>query len=168
MVKGIVRLAGLVLTLISMSACISAVTGGEPQASHPPDAPSQACDPERVFRASLHEAIYAALKYPAQTAYQAATGLTTLEYDYKNGRAANIRITDPSGDSVLDRVAATAVRDAKYPLPESEFVDKTIHDTVFVIFDNTGELRRASGYHLVDSSEDQRSAKTQDTGCAAK
>jgi outer membrane biosynthesis protein TonB len=114
----------------------------------------------------LHEAIYAALKYPAQTAYHAATGLTTVEYDYLNGHATNIHVTDPSGDSLLDRVAAAAVNGAKYPLPGPELVDKTIHDTVFVIFDNTGQLRRGSGYHLVDSSQDKTSAKPQDSRCA--
>jgi protein TonB len=118
------------------------------------------------LRGRLHQAIYAALRYPAQTAYYAATGVTAIEYNFVSGHAVDVRIADSSGDKLLDRVAVSAVKDAKYPTPDPDSASRTIHDVVYIIFDNTGRLQRNSNGRLTDSRHDKGSARLQDPSCA--
>jgi periplasmic protein TonB len=129
-------------------------------------APAKVCNAPVSLRGKMHQAIYAALRYPAQTAYYAATGVTAIEYDFADGHASNVRIATTSGDKLLDRVAVAAVKNAKYPAPDPDSGHRTIHDMVYIIFDNTGRLQRNSNGRLTDGSQDKGGAMTADPSCA--
>lgn len=94
------------------------------------------------YKTRVHNAIYAALKYPAAMTFQAATGITTIKYKLFNGQPSGISVSRSSGNPILDRAATNAVKDAKYPLLPNSLVDVQIPDVVYIIFDNTGELQR--------------------------
>lgn len=111
------------------------------------------CSQLEVLRATVHRAIYAALKYPAEARYYASTGVTAISYVYLDGHVDDIHIATPSGDRMLDRVALNAVKRADYP-PSGGFAGKPIHDVVYVIFDNTGRLQRNSYGGQRDSGEE--------------
>lgn len=117
----------------------------------PATAAADSCYALAAFKKKIHDAIDAALKYPAKMAFSSAKGITTIEYDYLNGYVTNIWIRDSSGDSVLDRAAVTAVKHADYASIQPAIHNKLIHDRVFIIFDNTAILDKSRADTGVES-----------------
>ncbi len=108
-------------------------------------------------------AIYKALKYPANTAFYAATGITTIRFDYLNGRVNDVHMTVSSGNGILDRAALRAVKNAQYPPASDNFHDKTITDIIYFIFDNSNHMTRNN--RATDSGDALRRQLSLDSEC---
>lgn len=101
------------------------------------------CAEIRAFKVKLHKLIDAALKYPQQLLERPATGVTSVAYDYQDGRVDNVHITMASGDAMLDRAALNAVKNADYGIVAHGFSGQSLHDVVIIVYDNTGQVDQA-------------------------
>ena len=111
---------------------------GAPAAS--PAAPAHSCAEIKAFKDRLHKAINDALKYPHAMSMHPVVGVTSIAYEYFDGKPRDVRITMKSGDEMLDRTALEAVTGADYASISPRIDDEHIQDLVIIIFDNTGEL----------------------------
>ena len=105
--------------------------------------PAYSCAELRAFKAKLHKLIDAALKYPQQLLERPATGVTSVAYDYQDGRVDNVHITMASGDAMLDRAALNAVKNVDYGRVAQGLAGQSVHDVVIIVYDNTGQLDQA-------------------------
>jgi periplasmic protein TonB len=125
--------------------------------------PTAPCNALETLKAKIHLAIYNALKYPANTAFYAATGVTAVKYEYLNGQAGDIHMIGSSGNGILDRAALRAVKNAQYPPASSLFRDKSITDVIYFIFDNSDLMTRNS--RATDSGDALRRQLSMDSKC---
>jgi protein TonB len=105
-------------------------------AEAPPADTEPTCEELKSFKAKMHAAVDAALKYPATLKFKPAAGVTIVTYDYQDGQAKNAHITQWSGDGRLDRSALAAVTDADFASITPGIGHKRIHDVVIIVFDN--------------------------------
>lgn len=117
-----------------MPAAVSAATPA------PVPKPARSCAEIKAFKGKLHKLIDAALKYPPQLLERPATGVTSVAYDYLDGRVERVHITMGSGDAMLDRAALNAVRNADYGSVAQGFTHQMLHDVVIIVYDNTGQV----------------------------
>ena len=106
----------------------------------PAPKPAHSCAEIKAFKAKLHRLIDAALKYPQQLLERPATGVTSVAYDYLDGRVEDVHITMASGDAMLDRAALNAVKNADYRKVAEGITGQTLHDVVIIVYDNTGQV----------------------------
>ncbi|MDE2234360.1 MAG: TonB family protein [Gammaproteobacteria bacterium] len=126
-----------------LTACIPAVVhAGAPASVAAADQQRAACGSLQMLKAKIHMAIYSALKYPASMAFFAARGITTVKYVYRDGQAGDVRVSESSGNRILDRAALRAVREAKYPSAPAAFHGIKIPDVVYFVFDNSDLMAR--------------------------
>lgn len=85
----------------------------------PPQAIATAIDPAMIaaYNSKLNAAVQAAFRVPAAAADIGFKGRVRVEFALRDGVVSDIRILQPSGLSMVDRAAITAVESAKYPLP---------------------------------------------------
>lgn len=105
--------------------------------------PAHSCAEIKAFKAKLHKLIDAALKYPQELQFRPATGVTSVAYEYWDGRVDDVRITMGSGDAMLDRAALNAVKNADYGIVAHGFSGQSLHDVVIIVYDNTGQVDQA-------------------------
>ena len=117
-----------------------------PAAAPSVSAPS-ACQALKAFKDELHAAIDAALKYPAELKFRPASGVTIVSYDYAEEQLNNIRITQWSGDSRLDRAALAAVMNADVASIKPGIGTQKFHDSVIVLFDNSANTDKNTAEH---------------------
>lgn len=106
----------------------------------PAPKPAHSCAEIKAFKDKLHRLIDAALKYPQQLLERPATGVTSIAYDYLDGRVEDVHITMASGDAMLDRAALNAVKNADYGAVAHGLTGQTLHDVVIIVYDNTGQV----------------------------
>lgn len=106
----------------------------------PAPSPAHSCAEIKAFKDKLHRLIDAALKYPQQLLERPATGVTSIAYDYLDGRVEDVHITMASGDAMLDRAALNAVKNADYGAVAQGLTGQTLHDVVIIVYDNTGQV----------------------------
>jgi TonB family protein len=125
--------------------------------------PSIRCSALDTLKTKIHLAIYNALKYPASTSFYAATGVTTIKYDYLNGHVNNIHMRESSGNAILDRTALKAVKNAHYPPASGILHDKKISDVVYIVYDNSDY--RSRNYRPTDNVNALRHQLDVDSKC---
>lgn len=122
------------------------------------------CNATDILKAKIHMAIHNALRYPASTAFYAATGVTTVKYIYLDGRVSDARISESSGNRILDRTALRAVKDAHYPKAPAVLNGIKIPDIIYFVFDNSDLMYRSS--RPTDSSNALRRQLSKDEKCS--
>jgi TonB family protein len=96
----------------------------------------------KAFKDKLHQAIDAALHYPAELSFHAAVGVTIVGFDYQDGKVSGVHITQASNDGRLDRTALRAVQNADYSSITPGIGSLKLHDSVIIVFDNSGNSEK--------------------------
>jgi TonB family protein len=100
------------------------------------------CQQIKAFKDKMHQAIDAALKYPAELSFHAAQGVTIVGYDYQDGKVSGARITQKSNDGRIDRAALRAVQNADYSSISPGIGSLKLHDSVIIVFDNSANSEK--------------------------
>jgi hypothetical protein len=87
----------------------------------------QMLTPMGSFQDSICAAIDYARVYPKEALLEGARGITTVAFDYLDGKASNISVVHSSNDHYLDKASLGAVSKASLPLPPSVYAGKTLH-----------------------------------------
>ena len=87
----------------------------------------QMLTPLGSFEDSVRAAIDYAKIYPKEALLGGARGITTVGFDYLDGKSSNISVTHSSNDHYLDKASLTAVSKASLPLPPPIYAGKTLH-----------------------------------------
>jgi outer membrane biosynthesis protein TonB len=104
--------------------------------------PLPTCQEIKAFKDKLHKAIDAALQFPAELSFYPAVGVTIVGYDYQDGKVSGVHITQKSNDGRIDRAALRAVQDADYASITPGIGSLKLHDSVIVVFDNSGNSEK--------------------------
>ena len=105
-------------------------------------APLPTCQELKAFKDKLHMAIDAALKFPAELSFYPSIGVAIVGYDYQDGKVSGVHITQKSNDGRIDRAALRAVQNADYASITPGIGSLKLHDSVIVVFDNSGNSEK--------------------------
>lgn len=83
--------------------------------------------PFEAFEYSVVAAIDYAKVYPKEAIIHGDQGLAIVSFDYLDGKAGNIAITQPSHNKYLDRASIQAVTRANLPMPPATYTGMTLH-----------------------------------------
>lgn len=86
------------------------------------------------FGDKLRMAVQAALVYPQAAKDSHVTGKTKVEFSFLDGQVSDPHVLVTSGRGMLDRAAIAAVLAAHFPLPDPEFLHKTVTFQIWVQF----------------------------------
>lgn len=101
------------------------------------------------FQSSIYAAVDHRKVYPREGILGGRTGTTTVDFDYINARATNIKITKSSGNNALDKASFTAVSSALLPTPPSFDAGKMLHMEVKVCYSLNGNINCPSGSNVI-------------------
>lgn len=90
---------------------------------------------EAEFAARLKAAIQAAVIYPPAARQMGLQGKARIEFAYRDGTTSRLRITQSSGNGMIDRAALAAVSNAAYPIAPESLRGKEISYQITVTFD---------------------------------
>jgi hypothetical protein len=89
------------------------------------------------FRA-LQDSIYAAINnwklYPVDAVISGSMGNTTVDFDYSDGKAMDITVTQASKNKLLDRTSVNTVTKAKLPQAPIPYAGKILHMEVIFCY----------------------------------
>lgn len=87
---------------------------------------------------SFQNSIYAAIDhrkiYPKEAILTGSTGSTTVDFDYQDGKAANIVMAASSKNKDLDKASLGAVSNASYPSAPPAYAGKTLRMEAIVCY----------------------------------
>ena len=107
------------------------VTAAKPVA---PADPAPTVNSQIRFGDKLRMAVQAALLYPRAAKDAHVTGKTQVEFTFLDGHVSDPHVLISSGRSMLDRAAISAVQVAHFPLPDPEFLHKSVQFQIWVQF----------------------------------
>jgi protein TonB len=88
-----------------------------------------------TLQGRIHEAIQAAMRYPAAARMMHMTGQARVAFDYRDGALVGaVQIAQSSGAAILDAAAMAAVQEAHYPKPPPELENRRLQLLVWVQF----------------------------------
>ncbi len=90
--------------------------------------------PYESFEDSVFTSIDAAKVYPKEALLSEAIGSTKLDFDYLDGKAADITIVTSSKDRELDKSSLAAVMNALMPPSPPAYAGKTLHMEVTICY----------------------------------
>jgi TonB family protein len=92
--------------------------------------------PHTPYAAAIRKAIADAEKIPQRALIvgTTGTGVTGVSFDVRNGKVTDVRITQSSGDSEIDKAAVRSVLHAPMPKTPKQYVGRTIHIQMHVNF----------------------------------
>lgn len=102
------------------------------------------------FAARLNAIISAAMVIPLHVLIYGSKGtdISTIGFDYLNGKVSHVRIVKSSGDKYEDAAAAQAVKDAHYPPTPSAYKNRRLHFIVPMNFNPYSPPKRQSSSNL--------------------
>lgn len=83
--------------------------------------------PFESFQSSMYASIDDSKVYPREPIITGIAGNVTVDFDYLDGKATNIAITQSSKSKDLDKASIDAVTHANMPLPPAVYAGKTLH-----------------------------------------
>ena len=83
--------------------------------------------PFESFQTTIYNAIDNQKVYPKDAVIEGAQGITTVGFDYADGKATDIAMTKSSNDKDLDDASVGAVTKAVVPAPPAIYAGKTFH-----------------------------------------
>lgn len=86
------------------------------------------------FQGQMRRAVESALIYPASARASGLHGRARVTFDFLDGRASAVSVSQSSGSPVLDQAALATVRSAHYPSPPPDLSHRTLHLSIFVEF----------------------------------
>lgn len=86
------------------------------------------------FGDKIRMAVQAALIYPRAAKDSHVTGKTQVGFTFLDGQASDPHVLITSGRGMLDRAAIAAVMAAHFPLPDPEYLHKTVQFEIWVQF----------------------------------
>lgn len=101
------------------------------------------------FQSSIYAAIDYRKAYPREGLLEGRTGTTTVDFDYTDAQANNIKITKSSGSSALDKASFTAVSNALFPRLPSFDAGKMLHMEVNICYSLNGNINCPSGNNVI-------------------
>lgn len=91
-------------------------------------------DQEASLEARIHDAVQAAVHYPAAARMMGVTGRARVRFDYRSGAVANPTLAQSSGTPMLDKAALAAARSAHYPQAPAPIEGRLLRLLVWVEF----------------------------------
>lgn len=95
--------------------------------AHEFELPLEMFTPYQSFQYNVYAAIDQKHQYPRDPLLRGVTGITTVTFDYLNGKASNVIVTKSSGYKDLDQPSVEAVSNAILPPPSPGYAGKTLH-----------------------------------------
>jgi outer membrane biosynthesis protein TonB len=94
--------------------------------------------PYESFEYRVFTAIDSYRVYPKEALFAAAQGLTTVVFDYLDGKASNVSVVASSKNGSLDNASRKAVSNAVLPQPPAEYAGKTLHMVMYFCYSLNG------------------------------
>lgn len=101
------------------------------------------------FQYNIYYAIGGQRLYPKNSLLEGVMGSTTLDFDYLDGKVANITVAKSSNNRDLDQASLRAVERARYPAPPPADTGKTLHMEVIVCYSLNGSPNCPQGNNIV-------------------
>ncbi|MFI4968005.1 MAG: energy transducer TonB [Gammaproteobacteria bacterium] len=101
------------------------------------------------FQYNIYYAIDSHKVYPKNAIMEAATGSTTVDFDYLDGKAQNITLAKGTNGVGLDQASLRAVEGAQFPAPPPAYVGKTLHMEVIVCYSLNGSQNCPQGKNVI-------------------
>lgn len=101
------------------------------------------------FQYNIYYAIDSQKIYPKNAIMEASSGITTIDFDYLDGKAENITIAKRTNGVGLNQASLQAVERAQFPAPPPGYAGKTLHMEVIVCYSLNGSQNCPQGKNVV-------------------
>ncbi len=117
---------------------------------HEFELPLQMFAPYESFQYNVYAAIDRKKVYGREALLKDDTGITTVGFDYRDGKALNIVIVKSSGSRYLDQRSVAAVSSAVMPPPSPGYAGKTLHMVAIFCYDINNAHKCQTGENVID------------------
>ncbi len=117
---------------------------------HEFELPLQMFAPYESFQYNVYAAIDRKKVYGREALLKDDTGITTVGFDYRDGKALNIVIVKSSGSRYLDQRSVAAVSSAVMPPPSHGYAGKTLHMVAIFCYDINNAHKCQTGENVID------------------
>lgn len=102
------------------------------------------------FQFNLYLAIQSNPEYPRYALLSDQTGIATLEFDYLDSKASNIKIIKSSGHGILDQSSEKIIADTELPTPPPGYTGKTLHLQAIFCYSINYSPKCPTGNNVID------------------
>ncbi len=117
---------------------------------HEFELPLQMFAPYESFQYNVYAAIDRKKVYGREALLKDDTGITTVGFDYRDGKALNIVIVKSSGSRYLDQRSVAAVSSAVMPPASPGYAGKTLHMVAIFCYDINNAHKCQTGENVID------------------
>ncbi|MGH8279003.1 MAG: TonB family protein [Gammaproteobacteria bacterium] len=118
--------------------------------AHQFELPLRMLTPDDSFRYKVYAAIGRQRFYGREGILAGDTGISTVNFDYRDGRVANVVITESSGHSELDKYSLQAVSRADMPVAPPAYAGQTLHLQARFCYDLNFAKKCPTGNDVID------------------
>lgn len=117
---------------------------------HEFELPLEMFTPYQSFQYNVYAAINQKPVYPRNALLSDKTGITTVAFDYLNGKAGNVVVVSTSGHNDLDQASIDTISNAVLPAPPAGYSGKTLQMRAIFCYDINFAKKCPAGRNVID------------------